>query len=284
MDDLDCSSEGDEYFQEIARGAEESLVPLKEDLSEWLTRVLGEKITATGLVGSIANGVLLCKLAQLIQDKAVECQRAGKSIGKMPVKKLKYRQNAAAESFFARDNVATFLSWCRDIGLEDTCLFETDGLVLQKTPQNVLVCVYELARLAGRYGIDPPGLVKLEKEIEKEQQNPRPASAVKKKSVSLLDTEVMNVAKQCDFELDIRRVSEGKYNIGGKMVFIRMLRGRHVMVRVGGGWDTLERFLKRHEASKITRISRGSITTEAGESVPDDFFHVQAKYKGDARI
>ena len=41
----------------------------------------GEKITATGLVGSIANGVLLCKLAQLIQDKAVECQRAGKSIG-----------------------------------------------------------------------------------------------------------------------------------------------------------------------------------------------------------
>ena len=46
----------------------------------------------------------------------------------MPVKKLKYRQNAAAESFFARDNVATFLSWCRDIGLEDTCLFETDGL------------------------------------------------------------------------------------------------------------------------------------------------------------
>ena len=42
MDDLDCSSEGDEYFQEIARGAEESLVPLKEDLSEWLTRVLGK--------------------------------------------------------------------------------------------------------------------------------------------------------------------------------------------------------------------------------------------------
>ena len=32
----------------------------------------------------------------------------------------------------------------------------------------------------------------------------------------------MNVAKQCDFELDIRRVSEGKYNIGGKMVFIRV--------------------------------------------------------------
>ncbi|XP_038065711.1 growth arrest-specific protein 2-like [Patiria miniata] len=284
MDDMDGSSEGDEYFQEIARGAEESLIPLQEDLAEWLTRVLGEKTTTTGLMDSIANGVLLCKLAQLIQDKAVECQRAGKAIGKMPSKKIKYRQNAVAASFFARDNVATFLSWCRGIGLEDTCLFETEGLVLQKTPQNVLVCLYELARLAGRYGIDPPGLVKLEKEIEKEQQNPRPASAVtKKKAASLLDTEVMNVAKQCDFGLDIRRVSEGRYNIGGKMVFIRMLRGRHVMVRVGGGWDTLEHFLQRHEASKITRVSRGSITTESGEAVPDDFFVVEAKYKSDGR-
>ena len=46
----------------------------------------------------------------------------------MPSKKIKYRQNAVAESFFARDNVATFLAWCRAIGLEDTCLFETEGL------------------------------------------------------------------------------------------------------------------------------------------------------------
>ena len=64
----------------------------------------------------------------------------------------------------------------------------------------------------------------------------------------------------------IERLEEGKYRISGKIVFVRvsrlndlltnrlrpyflqLLRDRHVMVRVGGGWDTLEHFLSRHGA------------------------------------
>lgn len=46
----------------------------------------------------------------------------------LPTKKIRFHERAPAESFIARDNVATFLSWCREFGLADTCLFETDDL------------------------------------------------------------------------------------------------------------------------------------------------------------
>ncbi|XP_022250381.1 GAS2-like protein pickled eggs [Limulus polyphemus] len=44
------------------------------------------------------------------------------------------------------------------------------------------------------------------------------------------------------------RVSEGKYRIGDTkiLIFVRILRN-HVMVRVGGGWDTLEHYLDKHD-------------------------------------
>ncbi|CAF0977157.1 unnamed protein product [Didymodactylos carnosus] len=45
-----------------------------------------------------------------------------------------------------------------------------------------------------------------------------------------------------------KTIGEGKYRIGqsGTIVFIRILR-YHVMVRVGGGWDTLENYLNKHD-------------------------------------
>lgn len=44
------------------------------------------------------------------------------------------------------------------------------------------------------------------------------------------------------------RVSEGKYRIGDTkvLIFVRILRS-HVMVRVGGGWDTLSHYLDKHD-------------------------------------
>ena len=53
------------------------------------------------------------------------------------------------------------------------------------------------------------------------------------------------------------------------------------MVRVGGGWDTLQHFLMRHDAVKTTKVDRGNIVSLDGESVPDQFYVIQqAKYKG----
>lgn len=38
---------------------------------------------------------------------------------------------------------------------------------------------------------------------------------------------------------------------------LQLLKGRHMMVRVGGGWDTLEHFLSRHEPCQVRLVTPG---------------------------
>ena len=46
------------------------------------------------------------------------------------------------------------------------CLFFS---VCHRQRKNILLCIMDIARLASRFGIEPPGLVTLEKEIEREE-------------------------------------------------------------------------------------------------------------------
>ncbi|BES87346.1 growth arrest-specific protein 2-like [Nesidiocoris tenuis] len=45
-----------------------------------------------------------------------------------------------------------------------------------------------------------------------------------------------------------------------------LLKGRHMMVRVGGGWDTLEHFLQRHDPCQARVVSRPSTPASSGKS------------------
>ncbi|GIY06616.1 growth arrest-specific protein 2 [Caerostris extrusa] len=68
---------------------------------------------------------------------------------------------------------------------------------------------------------------------------------------STLDRRVLEIARKYHKdENKIRRISEGHYNFSGKNVFLRIVRGSNVVVRLGGGWDTLEHFLSTLDFNK----------------------------------
>lgn len=43
--------------------------------------------------------------------------------------------------------------------------------MLQNNPRNVILCIMEVSRLATRFGVEPPGLVKFEREIAEEEES-----------------------------------------------------------------------------------------------------------------
>lgn len=77
------------------------------------------------------------------------------------------------------------------------------------------------------------------------------SSSTKRHIASDLDGKVMRIAKSYygkGATKGVTRLSEGKYKIADRIVFVRLLKGHRVMVRIGGGWDTLENFLFRHKS------------------------------------
>ncbi|NXV54363.1 GA2L1 protein, partial [Molothrus ater] len=149
----------------------------------------------------------------------------------------------------------------------DVLMFETEDLVLRKNEKNFVLCLLELARHASRFGMRAPTLVQMEEEIEEELRQelelPPPEPTLPRgprrapRDLQNLDQMVQHLVSRCTcpVQFPMIKISEGKYRVGDSdsLIFVRILR-EHVMVRVGGGWDTLEHYLDKHDPCRCTSL------------------------------
>uniref|UniRef100_A0A1B0ASR5 Uncharacterized protein n=1 Tax=Glossina palpalis gambiensis TaxID=67801 RepID=A0A1B0ASR5_9MUSC len=115
-----------------------------------------------------------------------------------------YLPAAKSGTFFARDNVSNFITWCRlqtgrhvspvvgdpdpahsgtpmkfgsfclllicrkSLKIIECLLFETDDLIMRKNEKHVILCLLEVARRGAKFGMLAPMLVQMERQIDRE--------------------------------------------------------------------------------------------------------------------
>ena len=173
-DEADSSSEVDRIQAELAAKEKEALEVIKEDICRWLSRIISEleDISPSTFMERLDTGVALCKLVSLVQQSTTAALESGKKLNfTVPMAALSCSTEAERGSFFARDNAANFITWCRELGIEEVVVFESEGLVLHRDEKRVILCLLDVARYAERVGISPPELVRMEREIEQLEAN-----------------------------------------------------------------------------------------------------------------
>ena len=164
------SSEQQEHVLNLAE--EPVLIPLLEDLTIWLSGFLSKQVTPENFIELFQDGVLFCRLASILHEKAVEFKERTRHSYPLPAYSVKkWNENPKVGSFYCRDNVCKFINWCKQFGVSEICLFESNDIVEHRSVRslrNVLVCLLDVGRIGVKHGIEPSELVQIELEIEEE--------------------------------------------------------------------------------------------------------------------
>lgn len=167
----------------------------KEDLAYWISDLTETPdLTDVNFWDMLEDGRLLGKVAQEIAKAEVVYQE---SIGqgsaprnwKMP--KFKDREGIAKGSFFARDNINSFIVFAREFGVPEPALFETSDLVSGTNRKLVLYTLMDVARLSHLELERLPMLIQLEREIDEEEE----VEGDGEEDEDLLDTEEIVIVK-----------------------------------------------------------------------------------------
>ncbi|XP_077972312.1 uncharacterized protein LOC120344340 isoform X2 [Styela clava] len=265
---------------------EEYLYAMKEDLAEWFKELYQVNIYVDNFIEFLQDGNLLCEHANSVNEKANEFRvlhRGDPILDRiiLPSKTVHYNPGRHASTFFARDNVANFIGWCRkELRIAEAVMFESNDLILRKNEKNFILCLLEVARRGSKFGVPAPVLIQMEEEIDEEieqdlrdeqseeeceeqeeeiiREPPKQKVACDFKSldemIHLFQVQYILGMCTCPTQFPMVKVSEGKYKVGDSktLIFMRILRN-HVMVRVGGGWDTLEHYLDKHDPCRCNR-------------------------------
>ncbi|XP_077152381.1 GAS2-like protein 2 [Ranitomeya variabilis] len=268
------------------KSSEQYLYAMKEDLAEWLKDLYNLDITVENFIEVLETGTLLCYHANNVTETADGFSTEYPDLcNKLWLPKFGVTFNASAQpgTFLARDNVSNFIQWCRkEMVIKDVLMFETEDLVLRKNEKNFILCLLELARRASRFGMSAPMLIQMEEQIEEEIREelelppveiplPKPPSKRKLCDFKNLDQMVQHLVSRCTCpeQFCMVKVAEGKYRVGesSTLIFVRILRN-HVMVRVGGGWDTLEHYLDKHDPCRCTSLSHKQVSKSGNQQKP----------------
>ena len=110
--------EVDEISLKISEEGEKHLIPIVEDIAEWLSNMFEQEINVDNFLDMLDNGSLICHLAKRIQTASENfcLKRARQSDNtdeRKPLPKFenKIHVNAKKESFQARDNAANFIRY-----------------------------------------------------------------------------------------------------------------------------------------------------------------------------
>eukprot|EP00045_Choanoeca_perplexa_P013807 m.158188 g.158188 ORF g.158188 m.158188 type:complete len:1377 (+) comp16461_c0_seq1:123-4253(+) len=229
----------DSYFQhQRVRAVSDRLRVYREDLADWFSQIFGLDIHGSTFISEIETGVLLCKLALLVNNGSEGSHTRGFASGHGrrvgdPVK-IRYNMQATKGSFFAMDNVACFVAWCRYIGVDDAVLFEPEDLVRHKNEKNVLYCLMEVARVQTAFA--PPALVQLERRAEHRMTRDELAAML---------AAVEELCLRLETSPDrVQHMGDNKFTVDGNGPFpLDLLRGR-VLVNMGQRqWDELATIL-----------------------------------------
>nr|XP_056715840.1 GAS2-like protein 1 [Euleptes europaea] len=268
------------------RSSEEYLDAMKEDLAEWLNTLYDLDVQVENFMDALETGYDLCQHANNVNRIALEFQQLHPEAAarmKIPQKEVTFQaKNVVPGSFIARDNISNFIQWCRqELGIQDVLMFETNDLVLKKNEKNFVLCLLEVARKGSKFGMLAPMLIQMEEEIEEEMRDQvtygelvtvqaskdlgpqSPVYPSRTQRITLCDLKNLDELVReilghctCPSQFPMVKVSEGKYKVGDSnaLIFVRVLRS-HVMVRVGGGWDTLEHYLDKHDPCRCNSLS-----------------------------
>ncbi|NXV21250.1 GA2L1 protein, partial [Cepphus grylle] len=274
------------------RSSEEYLEAMKEDLAEWFNTLYDLDIQVDTFLESLETGCHLCRHANNVNRIALDFQQRHPEVAahmRVPQNEVIFQaKNVVPGSFIARDNVSNFIQWCRqDLGIQDVLMFETNDLVLKRNEKNFVLCLLEVARRGSKFGMLAPMLIQMEEEIEEEMRDQmgygvlgthqesrdlqvatypgraRPITLCDLKNLDELVREILSCCS-CPSQFPMVKVSEGKYKVGDSstLIFVRVLRS-HVMVRVGGGWDTLEHYLDKHDPCRCSSLAHRLPQTRA---------------------
>ncbi|KFB35452.1 AGAP003901-PA-like protein [Anopheles sinensis] len=166
------------------KSSEEYLYAMREDLAEWLNTMYPDlRINVENFMDRLDTGVALCKHAnnvrvaaeQYIARRMARNKSMTKSITSglagpiLNMGNVHFLAAAKSGTFFARDNVSNFITWCRkSLQILECLLFETDDLIMRKNEKHVILCLLEVARRGAKFGMLAPMLVQMERQIDRE--------------------------------------------------------------------------------------------------------------------